>query len=199
MRGSWFFGIAVGLLVFTTALTLRLAWELMPKAEAQNSCQQVETFQGQGDLQTPPFEITGDTWQITYELSNLEEDVEGGLFVDVYTSDGEFVTSASQDVAGTNTTTVNAGAGSYYLDISSLFGDWTVTVEDCGTQDGGVPEPTTPEPTTPAPAPTPNPTPRDPGTDPLLDAGGSSGGPLPPMPDGTCPAEYPAMRAGACY
>ena len=33
----------------------------------------------------------------------------------------------------------------------------------------------------------------------LLDAGGPSSGPLPLMPDGGCPREFPAMRGGACY
>jgi hypothetical protein len=33
----------------------------------------------------------------------------------------------------------------------------------------------------------------------LLDAGGPTEGPLPPMPDGTCPKEYPTEQAGACY
>jgi len=33
----------------------------------------------------------------------------------------------------------------------------------------------------------------------LFDAGGPSSGPAPPMPDGTCPREFPTMRDGACY
>jgi hypothetical protein len=33
----------------------------------------------------------------------------------------------------------------------------------------------------------------------LLDAGGPTEGPLPPMPDGTCPKEYPTEQARACY
>ncbi len=33
----------------------------------------------------------------------------------------------------------------------------------------------------------------------LLDAGGPSSGPLPLMPDGSCPREFPTMRDGACY
>ena len=33
----------------------------------------------------------------------------------------------------------------------------------------------------------------------LLEAGGPSSGPLPLMPDGGCPREFPAMRDGACY
>jgi hypothetical protein len=33
----------------------------------------------------------------------------------------------------------------------------------------------------------------------LLDAGGPSSGPVPLMPDGGCPREFPTMRDGACY
>ena len=33
----------------------------------------------------------------------------------------------------------------------------------------------------------------------LLKAGGPSSGPLPLMPDGGCPREFPTMRDGACY
>ena len=33
----------------------------------------------------------------------------------------------------------------------------------------------------------------------LLEAGGPSSGPLPLMPDGGCPREFPTMREGLCY
>ena len=33
----------------------------------------------------------------------------------------------------------------------------------------------------------------------LLEAGGPTSGPLPLMPDGGCPREFPTMRDGACY
>ena len=33
----------------------------------------------------------------------------------------------------------------------------------------------------------------------LLEAGGPSSGPVPHMPDGGCPREFPTMRDGACY
>jgi hypothetical protein len=60
----------------------------------------------------------------------------------------------------------------------------------------------TPTPTTasPSPAPTspsPDPTGR-PNSDPY-DAGGPRDGPVPLMPGGGCPFEYPVERGGACY
>jgi len=33
----------------------------------------------------------------------------------------------------------------------------------------------------------------------LLDAGGAADGPVPLMPGGSCPEEYPVARNGACY
>jgi hypothetical protein len=33
----------------------------------------------------------------------------------------------------------------------------------------------------------------------LLEAGGPTSGPLPLMPDGGCPREFPKMRDGLCY
>ena len=40
---------------------------------------------------------------------------------------------------------------------------------------------------------------KDLGSDELFDAGGPAGGPAPPMPDGSCPPEYPTEHNGACY
>jgi hypothetical protein len=39
-----------------------------------------------------------------------------------------------------------------------------------------------------------------PTTDPTrIDSGGANSGPLPLMPDGSCPKEFPVKRGGACY
>jgi len=52
---------------------------------------------------------------------------------------------------------------------------------------------TTPEPTGSAPPITSSPEPT------TLDAGGPKNGPVPLMPDGGCPVEYPNQRGGLCY
>ena len=54
-----------------------------------------------------------------------------------------------------------------------------------------------PSPTTASPSPT-TATP-DRGRNPLMDAGGPTAGPVPLMPGGGCPEEYPVRRHGACY
>lgn len=58
--------------------------------------------------------------------------------------------------------------------------------------------------TTPTPGPAPPPPPRPnppppPPPAPPFNAGGPKVGPVPPMPDGSCPKEYPDQRGGACY
>lgn len=61
------------------------------------------------------------------------------------------------------------------------------------------PRPTPEPPPTPAPrpAPAPRPEPEDPGE--LLQAGGASEGPVPSMPGGGCPKEFPTRHGDACY
>jgi hypothetical protein len=69
-------------------------------------------------------------------------------------------------------------------------------------------EQTVQEATTASPAPeattttaSPSPTTASPDRDrrPLMDAGGPSAGPVPLMPGGGCPEEYPVRRHDACY
>ncbi len=40
---------------------------------------------------------------------------------------------------------------------------------------------------------------KDLGSRTLFDAGGPAGGSAPPMPDGSCPPEFPTKQNGACY
>ena len=57
------------------------------------------------------------------------------------------------------------------------------------------PQPKTPDPTSSS-SPSPRPT-ADDGT--LMNAGGPTAGPVPLMPGGECPAEFPVRNGGACY
>jgi hypothetical protein len=55
-------------------------------------------------------------------------------------------------------------------------------------------------PSAPRSAPTPPPTPQpDPSPGELFNAGGPSEGPVPAMPGGDCPKEYPLQHGNACY
>jgi len=55
-----------------------------------------------------------------------------------------------------------------------------------------------PESTSPS-SPPPWPKPRPQGDRNLLDAGGPTSGPMPLMPDGDCPPEFPTKHNGGCY
>jgi hypothetical protein len=83
-------------------------------------------------------------------------------------------------------------------------------------EEGTIREPTnspTPPPPSPSPPPTPpRPTPQPPPPPPptpipsppidegeLMEAGGPGEGPVPLMPGGACPGEFPTKRGGACY
>jgi len=81
------------------------------------------------------------------------------------------------------------------------------TTPEATTPELTTPEPTTPEPTTPEPTPprpipeptTPAPPPPPPPDRTVLDSGGPEYGPVPLMPDGGCPVEYPKLRGDLCY
>ena len=67
------------------------------------------------------------------------------------------------------------------------------------TSQPAAPQPTTPQPTTPQPT-TPQPAPATPlGDRTVLDSGGPENGPVPLMPGGGCPVEYPIERGDLCY
>src|SRR5215212_8255431 len=93
------------------------------------------------------------------------------------------------------------GAGIAYAQQEDILSD--EDIQDIINQSppkgpGGSPGPT-PGPS-PAPAPSPSPTPgpsNQNGT--LMKAGGSTYGPVPPMPGGGCPKEYPVERNKGCY
>lgn len=73
------------------------------------------------------------------------------------------------------------------------LGVWAA--DACATPEPPPPEPPTPEPfpepTTPSPTPPPERT--------MLDSGGPDHSPVPLMPKGECPAEYPQEQGGLCY
>src|SRR3954453_6215335 len=91
--------------------------------------------------------------------------------------------------------------------LSGSFGLFGLGGSEGQAQGGSTNSSPTPRPTpTPSPSPTPQPTPPPqpppppqptPGS--LMSAGGSSVGPVPIMPKGSCPREFPTKRNGACY
>jgi len=86
--------------------------------------------------------------------------------------------------------------------------DGSSTVRESATLETTTPETTNPESTSPSsPSPSaaspssssPSPKPRPQGDRTLLDAGGPTTGPIPLMPGGDCPPEFPTKHKGLCY
>ena len=167
-----------------------------------------------------PFTTTSDSFVVRLDASSSRP---GGAAVVV----GEVNDPANPGVIrrqafqtpGTTSLLIQNGPGNYVVTVGFVGSGYTVTVEECAGGRASGPRATTPRNTTPrtttptsvpadssasAPPSTPDSTPRDstldagPDTD-LFQSGGPQSGPLPLMPDGGCPREFPTKRNGACY
>jgi len=68
---------------------------------------------------------------------------------------------------------------------------------DIGDSPGGAPPGERTNPPPPRLSPPPSPPDRNPGM--LMEAGGSTEGPVPRMPSGSCPKEFPVEKGQGCY
>ena len=174
---------ALGVLV----ISLRLAWgvsgefpvNLGDEALAQGSeCAVVTEITGRGNQTSEPFDITGQTFTLEYEATNSSG--EGFAFFNVLDENGGIIQPASQDLSTddptrlTGNASFDSGPGSYTIEIAAADADYNATVRDCGQQSSGG------------------------GGNPLLQAGGPTNGPAPPMPGGGCPKEFPVQADGGC-
>lgn len=219
--------LAISVLVMGTSFVLRLSWEALRPAEAQETgtCpapQLIDTFEGNGDQQSDTFDTTTNSFRVSYEVTGSDPQLPATLFIDVIDANdpNQFaVANATQDGDGSGETFVNSPAGSYFLDITFFGGEYTITVEQCeggdpsrnpggsasATAPASTPAASTPAASTPAastPAASASPSASasaSPEATDLMESGGPVSGPLPLMPNGECPAEYPAKRNGACY
>lgn len=175
-----------------------LVWQYNSTAQAQQpddctNAQVVNRFTGTGNQGTDPFEATG-PFQLTYDLTAAGSANLGEPSLNIYVYDqqsGQIVADASQEGEGTGGIIVDVPAGTYTLSIFAINGEYTTTVEQCG---GGSPSPD-PDPGSPkTPSPTPIPSPGS-----LMKAGGPETGPVPLMPNGSCPIEFADKRTGGCY
>ena len=206
MRGKIAFFSVMLLLVglgFDLCLLIKVSWDDIRKAYAQQNCEAVQTFSGDGIKDTQPFTVTGDTWRLRYDFQSTAPDQQSSSFdMSVYKTGNTIPeTVITSESPGSDTSYVNAGAGTYYLSIESANATWTVIVEECSAsaQTGS----STPPGSASAPASTPAPDspsrkPKKPKRD-LFDSGGPTSGPLPLMPNGGCPQEFPERRGKACY
>jgi hypothetical protein len=167
-----------------------------------------------------PFTTTSDSFVVRLDASSSRP---GGAAVVV----GEVNDPANPGVIrrqafqtpGTTSLLIQNGPGDYVVTVGFVGSGYTVTVEECTGGRASGPRATTPRATTPrtttstsvpaessasATPSTPSRPPRDstldagPDTD-LFESGGPRSGPLPLMPDGGCPKEFPVKTKGACY
>ena len=108
-------------------------WDDIRKANAQQNCDEVQTFTGNGIKETQPFTLTSDTWRLRYNFESSTPDQQSSSFdMSVYKTGNIIPESViTLERPGSDTTYVNAGAGTYYLSIGSANATWTVTVEQC--------------------------------------------------------------------
>ena len=210
MRGKIAFFSVMLLLVglgIDLCLLIKVNWDDIRIAYAQQNCETLQTFSGEGIKETQPFTVTGDTWRLRYDFQSSAPDQQSSSFdMSVYKSGNTIPeTVITLESPGSDTSYVDAGAGTYYLSIESANATWTVTVEECSapaqtaspTPPGSASAPASTPASTPAPDP-PSRKPKKPKRD-LFDSGGPTSGPLPLMPNGGCPREFPVQRGKACY
>jgi hypothetical protein len=194
--------VLFGAFALYLGLTTEASWDDTAKANAQQHCDELQTFTGSAIKETQPFTVSGDIWRLRYDFQSSTPDQHASSFdMSVYKIGNTIPESViTLERPGSETTYVKAGAGTYYLSIGSANATWSVTVEDCSASaPAGSPNPKGSA-STSAPASTPAPAPpsRKPKRN-LFDSGGPENGPVPLMADGGCPAEFPVERAGLCY
>jgi hypothetical protein len=100
----------------------------------------VNTTSGNGDKQSPVFNISGESFRVTTTLeTNTPQTFAFGAIVNK--EGGGYVTTIGRESPGRDSSIVNAGPGRFFLDITSAYTNYVVTVEDCpGASPGGPPE-----------------------------------------------------------
>jgi hypothetical protein len=198
--------LLVGLAI-DVCLLMMANWDDIRKAYAQQNCDTVQTFTGNGIKDTQPFTVTSDTWRLRYNFESTTDDQQSSSFEMTVYKPGNSIPESiiTLERPGSDTSYVNAGAGTYYLSIGSANATWTVTVEECSAPaPSGTPNPgsdrTSASASTPASTPASGSPSRKSKPDRnLFKSGGPTSGPLPLMPNGGCPQEFPEQRGKACY
>jgi outer membrane biosynthesis protein TonB len=178
-------------LAVTAALVLRLGWELLVQAErtvpavsatavAQTEDGPEEDLSGEEGILCSDFESQQEAQEefeadpSDPELANLDTDNDGQACDEEF--GGEAKGGSTTDTPGTSPPSQK-------------------TPQPSPKTPPPAPKTTAPRPTPPPPpAPAPRP---DSGT--LFEAGGPTTEPVPLMPNGSCPREYPEKRGEACY
>jgi hypothetical protein len=215
--------LVIALLVLGSGFILRMAWEEVAEPTTLAQAQQP----GSGppaDTPAPGTDTNGDTTRDIATIAANKCRVSPGASVTLSDYDGtraRFVdgrlginitaTENELTIQGPPDESLEQNAVEKFPDTSFFNdGDWTVvSTTGIACQSAGT---VTVSPTaTPTTSPTPTASPTTTGTtttstappttppDTILDSGGPERGPVPLMPDGGCPVEYPHERADLCY
>jgi len=172
----------------------------------QGECRPVTTITGRGSQESEPFEITGQTFRVDYEINAPGETEPGFAFFNVLDENGGIVQPDSQEQSSDDPARLrgsapfSSGPGTYTLEILAQTADYTITVVDCSAsavrylsqQPGSSHQPGVDRQPDASKGREVNQN-RD-----LLKAGGPADGPVPVMPGGGCPEEYPVQENGVC-
>lgn len=127
------------------AISLRLAWGLSgefpvnlgTEAEAQQGgCVFVTEFQGSGEGESEPFEITGPSFRVIETFDGAED---GFALYRILDDNGETVTDGYlEEIAPESTSSsyedsvrITSGPGTYTLQVASENGEYSYVIQDC--------------------------------------------------------------------
>lgn len=195
------------------------------EVQAQEDCSELANIGPKTtDQRLGPFQADRETIRVSGDARPTDDTDQVLMDIDLVDDEGAPAgTGASIDEEGSfQENILIRTAGTYSLEITTFSDvEYTVTASECGSSPlggqadttGGTTNPSpspapktsatppktaSPSPKTPAPAPkTPTPAPKDSGS--LMKAGGPTTGPVPAMPNGRCPQEFPERHGDACY
>ena len=173
--------LALVLLVICAG-AVRVGWETTGTSalaqEDGQDCETVTRINGRGTQESEPFQITGQTFRV---VETVEGDSEEGFTLYAPLDENDEPVSPSSTDGGNaggdpksygTTATYDPGPGTYRIGIVSDGAEYAYEVQDCGLSASGGD---------------------------LMESGGPQEGPVPTMPGGGCPAEYPVVRVDGCY
>ncbi len=201
--------VILGVSLSLVCTAAALAWLIISmQAEAQADCREVQRIAPETTNQrVGPVQINGNSIRVAGEVTADDPNRFSALTITVEGEgeDGMPVFDAvSITETGPFTENILEGPGSFTFDIESTETvTYTVTISDCGASPPGKAEPerksTSPPPPSKITPQPPRPQPPPPPPAPPFKAGGPEAGPVPLMPNGSCPKEYPDQRGSACH
>ena len=142
------------LLIGTLLFVATLLASTSSFAQTGSDCagaREVNTTTGNGNKQSPVFNITGTSFRVTVDSTATSQDPQNAAISVWIYPEGETAGSVgnfSVEEGRDDSSIINAGPGRFYLDLNTANVEYTVTVEDCtGTASGNAQdgETTTPQ------------------------------------------------------